>query len=54
MGRILLVRLDPNEDLVQLLDELKKKLGLPLTSIARSALWQYCKENLEDGKRKSK
>lgn len=50
MVRVLFLRLNPNEELLLQLDELKKKLRLPLTSIARIALFEYCHKILKQDK----
>ncbi len=53
--RAIINRFDSNDELILLVDRVRKKLHISATAITKTALWEYCNKILkEDGKRKSK
>jgi len=52
--RAIILRFDSNDELILLIDKVKKKLHNPMSAIAKSALWEYCQKILnENGRKKS-
>jgi len=52
--RAIINRFDNNDELILLVDNVRKKLHTSATAIVKTALWQYCQQILnENGKGKN-
>lgn len=52
--RAIILRFDSNDELILAIDKVRRKLSIPMSSITKTALWEYCNRILNEDGTKSK